>query len=738
MLSQIALSEIVYLSIATLLLILISFFTGYAIAKKQFKNLIGERQQVEASLQASQEQFHNLVKTSRHEIIALQESKKSLQQIIHTIADGLVIVDTYGGVLFVNPAAQSLFKLSETELIGYLLGVPHVIGEFTELCILQPTGNLITAEMRVEEIIWEKENAYLISLRDITERYRVKQALLESEKRLEGILSSIQDVVWSASAKTVQTLYMNLSAQKVYGRPASEFYRDRFLWFKTVHPEDKKMVREQHKLLLETGSMEMEYRIVRPDGEVRWLYHRSRLVCDDLGSAVRVDGIDTDITERKQAEEKLERNAFYDSLTDLPNRALFTDRLEHALKRNKRHPESVFAVLFLDLDGFKLINDSLGHLTGDRLLQSFANRLSECLRPSDTLARLGGDEFTVLLEDIKDLKDAILVAQRILQTLTLPFNLNGQQVFTNTSIGIALSADNYQRSEEILRDADTAMYRAKAQGKGCYVLFDPKMYYLALSRLQLENDLRQAIARQEFQVFYQPIASLETGKITEFEALIRWQHPEKGLISPAEFIPIAEETGLIVPIGQWILKEGCRQMKAWHEQFFPKIPWKIHINLSGKQLRGINLVEQIEKTLAETGLDASSLKLEITESLLIENVEVATNLFLELRERNIELCLDDFGTGYSSLSYLHRFPISAIKIDRSFIMQMNSQDETNEIVRAIVVLAHILGMNVIAEGIETEAQLEQLKKLNCEKGQGYYFSKPLRKEDAENLLKVQR
>jgi diguanylate cyclase (GGDEF)-like protein len=475
---------------------------------------------------------------------------------------------------------------------------------------------------------------------------------------------------------------------------------------------------------------------VRPDKEVRWLYNRSRVVYNDLGKPVRIDGIDTDITERKLAEEKLERNAFYDSLTDLPNRALFIDRLEHALIRNKRNPESVFAVLFLDLDGFKLINDSLGHLTGDRLLQSFAERLSECLRPSDTLARLGGDEFTILLEDINNIKDAILVAQRVLQNLTQPFNLDDRQVFTNTSIGIALSRQDYQRSEEILRDADTAMYRAKARGKGCYAVFDPKMYYLALSRLQLEPDLRQAIFREEFQVFYQPIASLENEIITEFEALIRWQHPEKGLISPAEFIPIAEETGLIVPIGQWILKEACKQMKDWQDKFLPQIPWNIHINLSGKQIKGINLIEQIDEILAETGLEANSLKLEITESLLIENVEIATNLFLELRKRNIELCLDDFGTGYSSLSYLHRFPVSTIKIDRSFVMRMKSKDESSEIVRAIVLLSHVLGMNVIAEGIETEAQLEQLKKLNCEKGQGYYFSKPLSKEDVEELLQV--
>jgi diguanylate cyclase (GGDEF)-like protein/PAS domain S-box-containing protein len=795
--------------------------------------------------------------------IDLHENEERLQQIISTISDGLVVANPQGKVLFVNPAAEFLFGLSQKELLEQSFGLPCLVEETTEICIQQPTGGLITAEMRAGEINWEGEMAYLVSLRDITERYKaeqviqeseekyrrivetaaegiwvidrdnktnfvnlqmarllgysveemtgkslfefmdeegiaiaqsyaqrrrqgiqenhdfkfrckdgtelwaivstnpffdkegnyagvlgmitditdrkgIEQALYESERRLEGILSSIQDVVWSASATTLKTLYINPTAEKVFGRPASEFYNNPILWFKIVHPEDKKQVKHYLKQLHETGSLEMEYRIVRPDGEVRWLYNRSQVIDDGSGKAIRIDATDTDITERKQAEEQLQRNAFYDPLTDLPNRALFTDRLEHALQRLKRHPESLFAVLFLDLDGFKLINDSLGHLTGDRLLQGFARRLGECLRPSDTLARLGGDEFTILIEDIKTIKDVIIVAERILQTLTLPFNLGGQQVFTNTSIGIALSNSDYQRSEEILRDADTAMYRAKAQGKGCYAVFDPKMYLLAVSRLQLETDLRQAIEHREFQVFYQPIASLETGKITEFEALIRWQHPKRGLISPAEFIPIAEETGLIVPIGQWILKEACQQMRTWQEQFPQQTPLKVNINLSGKQLRGINFIEQIDNVLAETGLDGSTLKLEITESLLIENVEAAANLLLELRKRNIELCLDDFGTGYSSLSYLQRFPINTIKIDRSFVRRMKPKDDSSEIVRAIVALAHILGMTVIAEGIETEEQLEQLKKLTCEKGQGYLFSKPLSREDAEALLQKGR
>ncbi|MEH2415681.1 putative bifunctional diguanylate cyclase/phosphodiesterase [Nostoc sp.] len=445
--------------------------------------------------------------------------------------------------------------------------------------------------------------------------------------------------------------------------------------------------------------------------------------------------LQSEITERKRAESQLLHLAFHDALTGLPNRTVFMNRLTHALNYSKRHSDYLFAVMFIDLDRFKVINDSLGHLNGDQLLLTTASRLKLCVRSIDTAARLGGDEFTILLEGIQDVSDAIIVAERIQQELALPFELGGQQVFITASIGIALSSIvGYENPQDLLRDADTAMYRAKVLGRARYELFNSDMYANALARLQLESDLRRAIERVEFRVYYQPIVSLTNGSILGFEALLRWQHPERGLLNPADFIPLAEETGLIFSIGNWALHEACRQMQAWRVSHDSNFLEKISVNLSLKQFYQPNLIEQIRQILHSTGLDADTLLVDITENVIMENGNKAAATLLQLREMGIELSIDDFGTGYSSLGHLYNFPISMLKIDRSFISSIGTSSMNLEIIEIIVTLAHKLGVNVVAEGVETKEQLALLKKLRCEYGQGYFFSVPLNSSAAEELI----
>jgi diguanylate cyclase (GGDEF)-like protein len=445
-----------------------------------------------------------------------------------------------------------------------------------------------------------------------------------------------------------------------------------------------------------------------------------------------VDELNHYVAELKRTTDELQASqqhfrhaAFHDALTNLPNRALFTDHLKLAIERTKRQPGHHFAVLFMDLDRFKNINDSLGHIYGDQLLVAISRRLKGCLRQVDVIARLGGDEFAILIDGFADPNDVLRVAEKIQRVISEPLTIDRNEAFTSASIGIALSSTGYDRPEDVLRDADTAMYRAKDGGKARHEVFDEVMYARAVSLLNLENDLRRAVERQEFQVYYQPIVTLHTGSVCGFEALVRWQHPTRGQISPAEFIPLAEETGLIIPLGQWVLEESCRQMRAWQELSHANRMLWMSVNLSGKQLSRADLCQQIKLVLERTGLDPRSLKLEITESVVMDNADLAINMLKQLHALGIQLSIDDFGTGYSSLSYLHRFPVSNLKIDRSFISRMGLVDENLEIVRTIIMLARNLGMDVIAEGIETEEQLAQLRALSCGFGQGYLFSVPL-------------
>ncbi|HEY9618751.1 MAG TPA: EAL domain-containing protein [Crinalium sp.] len=438
----------------------------------------------------------------------------------------------------------------------------------------------------------------------------------------------------------------------------------------------------------------------------------------------------------QKAQEALFQAAYQDTLTGLPNRAWFLEQLSQVIDQQNQASNALYAVLFIDLDRFKLVNDSLGHAIGDVLLQEVANRLKLCVREPDVVARLGGDEFAILLQNIQNPSSALAVARRVQEQLKQPFALEGLEIFSEASIGITLGVQNYQHPEELLRDADVAMYCAKSQGKGQYEVFDPIMQIRIKESLLLENDLRCAIERQELSLYYQPIIAAETGKLSGFEALIRWQHPSEGWIPPSKFIPLAEETRLIIPVGWWILETACRQLRLWHQQFPTQAALKLNVNFSVVQLQQLQLVEQVEDILQRAGLDGKHLKFEITESYLLEDTASQIEILKRLRALGIEICIDDFGTGYSSLSRLHEFPIDTLKIDRSFIRRVDTQSGKNlETVRMIITLAHSLGMDVVAEGVENAAQLQKLKELGCNFFQGYLISRPVDSQTATEWLR---
>jgi len=563
---------------------------------------------------------------------------------------------------------------------------------------------------------------------------RAQEALRESEERYALAAQGANDGLWDWNVLTNFVHYsprwkamLGCQEGEVGGTPEE--------WFDRIHDADRERVKQEiaaHQKGL-TPHFESEHRMLHKDGSFRWMLSRGLAVRDASGKTLRMAGSQTDITEGKVS----------DPLTGLPNRLLFIDRLGRVIKHAKRRKDHIFAVLFLDLDGFKMINDSVGHLIGDQLLLGVANRLEKCLRSTDTVARLGesftvarlgGDEFTVLLDDLKDPNDAKRAAERLMKALTAPFVLGGKEVFTSVSIGIALSNPAYEQPEDILRDADTAMYRAKSLGKARFEVFDADMRASVMARLQLETDLRRALERQEFRNFYQPIVSLASGKIAGFEALLRWEHPTRGLLGPEEFIAVAEETGLIRELGWWNLREACRQISDWKANPDADPDLIISVNLSVKQFLQPNLVSDIKGLLRELAFPPESLKLEITESTVMGDPSAAVEMLLQIKALGIRLAIDDFGTGYSSLSYLHRFPLDTLKIDRSFISGMCEGGEGMEIARTIMPLANNLRLDVVAEGVETIEQVAFLRKLHCKFAQGFYFSKPLAAEEAGALL----
>jgi len=525
---------------------------------------------------------------------------------------------------------------------------------------------------------------------------------------------------WDLVADTV---YFSRHWKSMLGFGEDEIGTDPEEWLGRLHPDDEENTRQAIQTIRTGEAVEFEhrYRMRHRDGSLRWLSARGKAMFRD-GSATRFFGEHTDVTEAHERQLRLEHDALHDPLTDLPNRTVLIDRLQQAISRVGRRQDRTFAVLFFDLDRFKNVNDSLGHLAGDKLLAAIAHRVRATCRPADTVARFGGDEFVIIVEDITDVRSATAVAERVQEALRLPFDLEGIEVFTSISIGIVVWNPVYENAEQVLRDADTAMYRAKNLGKNCYAVFDEQMHATVVATLKLENDLRRAVARNEFRVFYQPILTLDDGRIVGFEALVRWQHPEKGLVEPAGFIRVAEEMGLIIQIDRWVAEESCRQLRAWNMQFRINPPLTMNVNISTTQFRQPDIVPTIDHILRKTGLYGQSLKLEVTESALLEDIRYASAMLEQLRALNIGICIDDFGTGYSSLSYLRRFEIDTLKIDRSFVAQMLVDEENAEIVRTISTLAGNLGKETVAEGVETASQLEELIALGVNRIQGTYVS----------------
>jgi diguanylate cyclase (GGDEF)-like protein/PAS domain S-box-containing protein len=563
---------------------------------------------------------------------------------------------------------------------------------------------------------------------------KAEEALRDSEERYALAAQGANDGLWDWNLVD-NVIYFSPRWKMMLGYQDSEVSDHPEQWLDRIHFADRQRVKDEiaaHQRGL-TPHFESENRVQHKDGSFRWMLSRGLAVRDASGRASRMAGSQTDITGGKIA----------DALTGLPNRLLFIDRLARLIEHAKRHKDYLFAVMFLDLDGFKMINDSLGHVIGDQLLVGVANRLENCLRASDTvtrieklftIARLGGDEFTILLDQVKDPGDATLVAERLMSTLATPFIIDGKKIFTSISIGIALSSIGYDNPEDLLRDADTAMYRAKSLGKARYAVFDLDMRASVIARLQLETDLRSGLQREEFRNFYQPIVSLDSGQITGFEALLRWQHPTRGLLQPLDFIPVAEETGMIRELGWWNLQRACRQISDWNGRRNGGPPLTMSVNLSVKQFLQPNLVAEIEKLLRETELAPDTLRFEITESTVMVDPSAAVETLLQIKSLGVCLSIDDFGTGYSSLSYLHRFPLDTLKIDRSFTKAIGQGGDSLEIVRTILPMANSLRLNVVAEGVETAEQLAMLRKLRCEYAQGYYFSEPVSADEAGALL----
>jgi len=689
---------------------------------------VTERARAEAELRSSEKRYRGLFVDSR-------------QAIYLTTKDG-VFIDA-------NPAALRMFGLDRDEMAAlnardlYVdprarAAFRHAIedrGAVVDYPVLLQGKDGAEMECLLSSTVWVDAageiQGYQGIIENVTERNRAERALRENEQKFRSLIERASDTITLLNAEGT-ILYESPSLERILGYRADEMVDESI--FDCIHPDDRALTEHEFFRLVENpgASARMELRFRHQEGSWRSM----ELVATNLLAEPSVMGVvvnGRDITERKRVEAQLLHDAFHDKLTDLPNRALLQDRLTQVLKRARRHPKTPFAILFLDLDRFKVLNDSLGHLLGDQLLVALARRVEAMLRPTDTFARFGGDEFTILLEDSAE-EGALLVAERVQELLEKPFRLGEHEVFTTASIGIATSEGRYERPQDVLRDADLAMYRAKEGGGSRAVLFDRSMHKKAVAIQRVETDLRRALDREEFELHFQPIVRLADGALSGFEALIRWRHPDRGLLVPGEFLGVAEDTGLIVAMGRWVLDRVCHTISRWKRSFPDHAGVPIHFNVSPSQVSRPDFVQRVRDSLAFTGAPGSLLRLELTESSMMANAESTVATLRALKALDIGLSIDDFGTGYSSLSYLHRFPTDEVKIDRSFVWQMTGPGRDAGLVKTIIDLAHDLEMEVVAEGVETDVQAALLRELGCEHAQGFLYARPLTEKDAEGVL----
>lgn len=678
-----------------------------------------------------------------------EDSIKTLRIPINDSLAGQVI-NSKRALRATQPSLKAPLKVSTGYLVHSLLHVP-ILSRGIPLGVLSVTNrkNDTPFEEKDEEVLssladyaavaLENADLYDKARQEIVERERVEVALRESEERYALAVRAANDGLWDWNLKKNQIYYsprwkhmLGFSDQEIGDNPNE--------WFNRVHPDDIQQLKTNITAHIKglSAHFECEYRIKHSNGSYRWMLSRGMAVIGSEKTAIRLAGSQTDVTLRKQAEDKLLHDAFHDSLTELPNRALFIDRLKHVIERSRRDYSKLYAVLFLDLDRFKDVNDSLGHITGDQLLVATAHLLRSILRPMDTVARLGGDEFVVLLEDIRDVSDVTRVADRIQKRLMQATLLPNHKIFMSASMGIVFSATGYDRPEDVLRDADTAMYRAKENGRARFEIFDSAMRDQIMQRLELESTLRQAIETEALDVFYQPVVNVKTGRIAWFEALVRWKHTTRGLLLPGEFLPLADETGLIIQIDRLMLRKAAAQLVQWQSEFVEEPPLGVSVNISGKHITQPDFVEYIANTLSQTGLNPASLNLEITENAVMGNYEIILDVLDKLKAHGIQVQIDDFGVGYSSLNYLSHNSIRVLKIDRSFVSKIPRDPDYIKIVQAIIKLTHGLGLTVVAEGVETKEQLAQLNLLECEYIQGKLISMPTDDRMIYNLLKKER